>query len=161
MERYVIASLPRRMLAYLIDVVVISAVFLPFLLLVHRESALSFVFFILVTCAYHTYMTYKYTATMGQKLFRIRVVHCSDQSLNKATVAFDRALLQFLCPTLSALLSKAVTTFNTGVPLLSAILALHVLVVCFWACWYVTAAFVPQKQTIHDLLCNTIVVTER
>ena len=160
MERYVIASLPRRVLVYLVDKAIISVIFAPIFILVHKDSMLSFMSFMVVTCAYHTCLTYKYTATIGQRLFRVRVVSCKNQHVNNALVAFDRVLLQFLCPTLSTLLSGAVTTLSPGVPLLSAVLTLHVLVIFFWACWYLTAAFVPQKQTIHDWLCGTVVVTE-
>lgn len=160
MERYVIAGLPRRISAYLVDKAIISAVFLPIFILVHKNGPLSFISLMVITCAYHTYLTHKYTVTVGQRLFKVRVISCKEHPVNYALVAFDRVLLQFLCPTMSTLLSRAVTTLSPGIPLLSAVFTLHVLVIFFWACWYLTAVFVPQKQTIHDWLCGTIVVTE-
>ena len=147
------ASIPRRILATIVDIALISLAVLPIVILLDGGHLLSFAFFLVASCAYYAKCSHQ---SLGQKIARIRVAMSAPKMIT-ARVIFNRTLSQFLCPAIELLLLQIVSMFD-GVYVTSLALFLHIITTLFWIFWYLMGLFSPTASTMHDLLFGTTVV---
>ncbi|AGR79222.1 RDD family protein [Anaplasma phagocytophilum] len=156
MESLVLANPLRRLIASLIDIIIISVGTIPITFVTRGNDLASFLSLFVVACCYYVYSI----PSLGQKIMNICPVLRCGRPINPL-IAFDRIALQFLCPAIAMLLLQIISIADPGGTVVATVLLLHSSVVLLWAYWYVSAVFSSQKQTLHDSLCGTIVIVKR
>ncbi|MGN7679067.1 MAG: RDD family protein [Anaplasma sp.] len=162
MEDFTLASIPKRMFASVIDFSVIAffAYFVSSIIFQGHECAL-FLLFCAAMCCYHTYLPISpLGASLGQKIVGIHVAtRCAQKSLG-VTLAFDRTMSQLLCPTVSVSLMRAIGKIEGDALILSILFLLQVVVLFLWFFWYMVALFRKHRQTFHDIVYDTVVLSK-
>ena len=153
MKELLPASIPKRILATMVDIALVSLVVSPIVMLLHGGHLLYFALFLVTSCAYYVKCPRQ---SLGQKIAKIRV-EMNGQKTITARVIFNRTLSQFLCPAIELLLLQAISVFD-GAYVVSLALLLHVITTLFWIFWYLMGLFSPTASTMHDLLFGTTVV---
>ncbi|MCU7611695.1 RDD family protein [Anaplasma capra] len=156
MEELALASTPKRLLAGIIDLAIVSLPTYAASFVTRDSSWMLFLIFLGLTCCYYTYMP----TSVGQKIMRIRTV-MRDGTGIKSGVIFNRTVSQFLCPTLAIILMQSLNIVDEGVAILSAIFLLQAAVLLLWSYWYAIALFSKRRQTFHDVIYNTVVLDEK
>ncbi|MGN7661438.1 MAG: RDD family protein [Anaplasma sp.] len=162
MENFTLASIPKRTLASAIDLSLIAsfAYFVSSVIFHGHECAL-FLIFCTATCCYHTYLPVSSLgASLGQKIVGIHVaMRCTQKGIG-VVLAFDRTMSQLLCPTVSVSLMRAIGKIEGDVLILSILFFLQVVVLFLWFFWYMVALFRKHRQTFHDIVYDTVVLSK-
>ena len=159
MQRLVVASIYKRVLACVIDLGIVSVAVSPIAVVFSGNHLALFLSFMTITCSYYRFSMKLQGSSVGQKIMRLLVVTNCGNDINARTV-LDRTVFQFLCPSIGISLMQIVNITDLGNVSLAVVLLLQVCLVIFWGYWYTVAIFSPMKQTLHDLFCNTIVVVK-
>ncbi|MFV9839150.1 MAG: RDD family protein [Aaplasma endosymbiont of Hyalomma asiaticum] len=159
MQKLVVASIFRRVLASVIDLGIASVAFLPVVVIFPGNDLILFLSFMTITCFYYHFSVKWQGSSVGQRLMGLLVVTNCGNSIN-TRIMLDRTVFQFLCPSVGISLMQIVSIADLGNISLAVVLLLQVCLTIFWGYWYTAAIFSPMKQTFHDLLCNTIVVVK-
>jgi len=137
MEDERLASFKKRALAYAIDDILISIIFL-IMLWDQVKSATNVVevvaiinsiwlFMVMTQIAYHTFFIWQYGATLGKIAMKIEVVEFQSGKRVGFSVAFNRAIFRIISGMI----------FYLG---------------------FIWAFFDPKRQTLHDKTASTLVV---
>ncbi|CCE77091.1 MULTISPECIES: RDD family protein [Wolbachia] len=150
-----IASIQRRFCAYLIDVAILLITTLLIVLSLGDFPLILHLSYMCINCGYFTYfISSTAQATPGQQLMNIYTITL-DSSKIGLSLAFDRAVSQFLLPLLNNFITTLIKLFQTLANVLN---TLEVIVVMLTFSWYLVACFSQKKQTFHDVLFGTVVV---
>ncbi|WP_037352140.1 RDD family protein [Anaplasma marginale] len=161
MKKLELASIPRRILANIIDMALVSCSAHLIHAVTHDHGYALFLVFMVVTCCYHTYLyASPLKASVGQKILGIFTATC-DGTVVKTGVIFNRTISQFLCPTVALLLLQSLDVVDAGPAILSVLFLFQAAVLLFWSYWYAIALFSKNRQTLHDTLYNTVVLVKR
>lgn len=150
-----IASIQRRFCAYLIDVAILLITTLLIVLSLGDFPLILHLSYMCINCGYFTYfISSTAQATPGQQLMNIYTITL-DSSKIGLSLAFDRAVSQFLLPLLNNFITTLIKLFQTLANVLN---TLEVIVVMLTFSWYLVACFSQKKQAYHDILFGTVVV---
>lgn len=156
-----IAKVQKRFIAYLIDTVILLFPACVLFILFVKFPVLLNVMHILLNCLYYTYfISSTDQATIGQQIMSIHVASLDNTKIG-ATLAFDRSLSQCLLPLIMMMLYKLSHIVESNVVLHFLSSTLGVIMLMLNTAWYLTAIFSDKKQTVHDILFKTIVVSGR
>ncbi|ASI47444.1 MAG: RDD family protein [Anaplasma ovis] len=161
MKKLELASIPKRILANIIDMALVSCPAYLISSITHGHSYALFLIFLVITCCYHTYMYMSpLKASVGQKILGIFIA-ARDGTVAKTGVIFNRTISQFLCPTVAILLLQSLDVVDSGAAILSMLFLFQAAVLLFWSYWYAIALFSKKQQTLHDKIYNTVVLAKR
>ena len=161
MKKLELASIPRRILANIVDIALVSCPTYLISSVMHGHGYALFLIFLVITCCYYTYMHVSpLKASVGQKILGISTVMC-DGTAAKTGVIFNRTISQFLCPTVAILLLQSLDVVDAGAAILSMLFLFQATVLLFWSYWYAIALFSKKHQTLHDKVYNTVVLVKR
>jgi uncharacterized RDD family membrane protein YckC len=139
------AGLGPRFLAYILDALILITLTFPLGLIFEQGSLLLMLAGTTIQLYYYTIsQSSDWQATPGKHIMKIHVVDQFGGRLSKRR-AFERALAQLL-PTL---------------PLFSSLASENAATLALWASlvWFVPILFTPLRTGVHDMLCQTRVVT--
>ncbi len=153
-----IASIQRRLYAYLIDVAILLIPALLIILLLEDSPLILHLSYMCVNCSYFTYfISSKAQATPGQQLMNIYTINLDDSKID-LNLAFDRSTSQFFLPLLNSVVVVLTEFLQDQEVLVNVLSALKVIIVLLTLYWYLVACFSKKKQTCHDMLFNTVVI---
>ncbi|QXK91738.1 RDD family protein [Neoehrlichia mikurensis] len=154
----ILATIPQRIFANIIDSLVLLIFTFPFSLISLDIPCIFFLYSIAVNCSYYTYFLSSSTqATIGQKFLNIHIIKCNNNKINIQT-AFDRTISEFLCPVIIMILTQIVNIFHKSYFIVIVALLFQMITLAMYVYWYLIAIFSHKRQTIHDILFDTIVV---
>ncbi|KJV69133.1 RDD family protein [Candidatus Neoehrlichia procyonis] len=155
----ILATIPQRIFANVIDSTILLIFIFPFSLISLDLPCIFLLYSITVNCSYYTYFLSSSTqATLGQKLLNIHTAKCNNNKIDTQT-AFDRTLSEFLCPIIIMILTQIVNIAHKSSFIVITALFAQIVILVMYVYWYSIAIFSQKRQTFHDILFDTIVVT--
>ena len=153
-----IAPILKRVLASIIDHVILSIFNYPIALLLSETTIIPFSINMAISCYYYTYfLSTKDQASIGQKILKIHTKRCDNKKIS-TSLAFDRTLSEFLCPTIFMISIQIINMNIENNLIISLTFLITIFALILSVYWYAIALFSNKNQTLHDIIFNTIVV---
>ncbi|MFP3020766.1 MAG: RDD family protein [Wolbachia sp.] len=153
-----IASIQRRLCAYLIDVAILLIPTLLIIILLKDLPLILHLSYMCTNCSYFTYfISSKAQATPGQQLMNICTINLDNSKID-LNLAFDRSSSQLFLPLLNSVVVVLTELLQDQEVLANVLSALKVIIVLLTLYWYLVACFSKKKQTYHDMLFYTVVI---
>lgn len=121
------------------------------------KSIIFYSFILLVGAFYYAYFhSSKWQATIGKRIMKIYLIKKND-----IAISFKRALLYYFLSILPFIYIIYMMTFvaNYKISLVNAIMAnfTNIFLTILFAIWIQSSVFLRSKNTIYDLICNTVI----
>ncbi len=161
-----IASIHRRLFAYVIDSIILQFLFSPLYVTINifldeHSLLVGHLFYVFTHCSYFTYfLSSNAQATPGQKLMNIYTINLDHYKID-LNLAFDRTISQHFIPILHHMTLVLIKSLKTDTFNGNALIILYILYISTLSLdvlWDLMACFSKRKQTFHDILFNTTVV---